>query len=223
MKILIFGATGMVGQGALRECLLDPQVTEVVSIARRPIGQAHSKLREIAHADMTDFSAIQPALTGFDACFFCLGISSVGLSEAEYSRITFDMPVAAAQALAEASPQAVFILVSGTGADSSEQGKVMWARVKGRAENAVLKLPLRGTYVFRPAGIRPMHGITSRTSWYRMLYALTAPLWAVLHPLLPRYVTSTEQIGRAMIRIARDGAPERILDSAAINRIGASA
>lgn len=223
MKVLIFGATGMVGQGVLRECLIDPDVTEVVSIARRPIGQTHPKLREIAHADMTDFSAIQSDLTGFDACFFCLGISSVGLSEADYSRITYDMPVAAARALVKASPQAVFILVSGAGADSSEQGKVMWARVKGRAENAVLKLPFRGTYVFRPGAIRPMHGITSRTVWYRMLYTLTAPLWAVLHPLLPRYVTSTEQVGRAMIRVARDGAPERILDSAALNRIGASA
>ena len=223
MKVLIFGATGMVGQGVLRECLLDPQVTEVVSIARRPIGPVHPKLREIVHADMTDFSAMQPELTGFDACFFCLGISSVGMSEVDYGHITYDMPVAAAQALVKASPQAVFILVSGAGADSSEQGKVMWARVKGRAENAVLKLPLRGTYVFRPAGIRPMHGITSRTVWYRMLYTLTAPLWAVLHPLLPRYVTSTEQVGRAMLRVARDGAPERILDSAAINRLGASA
>jgi uncharacterized protein YbjT (DUF2867 family) len=223
MKVLIFGATGMVGQGVLRECLLDPKVTDVVSIARRPLGRAHPRLREIEHADMTDFSAILSELTGFDACFFCLGISSVGMSEADYSHITYDMPVAAAQALLETSPQAVFILVSGAGADSSEQRKVMWARVKGRAENAVLKLPLRGTYIFRPGGIRPMHGITSRTVWYRMLYTLTAPLWAVLHPLLPRYVTSTEQVGRAMLRVARDGAPERILDSAAINRLGASA
>jgi len=222
MKVLIFGATGMVGQGVLRECLLDPQVTGVVSISRRPIGQVDPKLRELVHADMTDFAALQPELTGFDACFFCLGISSVGMPEADYSRITYDMPVAAAQALVKASPQAVFILVSGAGADSSEHGKVMWARVKGRAENAVLKLPFRGAYVFRPGGIRPMHGITSRTAWYRMLYTLTAPLWAVLHPLFPRYVTSTEQIGRAMIKVARDGAPERILDSAAINRLGAS-
>lgn len=223
MKVLIFGPTGMVGQGVLRECLLDPQVTSVVSIARRPIGQAHPKLHELVHADMTNFTTIEADLAGFDACFFCLGISSVGMSEADYSRITYDMPVAAAQALVKASPQAVFILISGAGADSSEHGKVMWARVKGRAENAVLKLPFRGAYVFRPGAIRPMHGIISRTVWYRMLYTLTAPLWAVLHPLLPRYVTSTEQVGRAMIKVARDGAPERILDCAAINRIGASA
>jgi len=223
MKVLIFGATGMVGQGVLRECLLDPGVTEVVAIGRSPMGRSDPKLREIVHADMTDYAALSDEFAGFDACFFCLGITSAGMSEADYSRITYDMPVAAAQALVKASPQAVFILVSGASADSSEQGRVMWARVKGRAENAVLKLPFRGAYVFRPGGIRPMHGITSRTGWYRALYSLTTPLWPILQRRFPNYVTSTEQIGKAMLRVAREGAPERTLHSGDINRLGGAA
>lgn len=223
MRVLIFGATGMVGQGVLRECLLDPGVAEVVAIGRSPMGRSDPKLRAIIHADMTDYSTLGPELGGFDACFFCLGITSAGLSEAAYSRVTYDMPVAAAQALVKASPQAVFILVSGASADSSGQGRVMWARVKGRAENAVLKLPFRGVYVFRPGGIRPMHGITSRTGWYRVLYGLTTPLWPILQRRFPRYVTSTEQIGKAMLKVAREGAPGHILDSADINRLGGAA
>lgn len=219
MKVLIFGATGMVGQGALRECLLDPGVEEVVTIGRKATGQRHAKLREIVHADLTDYSAIEAELTGLDACFFCLGIASAGMSEADYSRITYDMPLAAAQVLLRLNPAMTFVHISGASADSSERGRVMWARVKGRTENALLRLPFKAVYIFRPAGIRPMHGITSRTALYRVIYGIAAPLLPWLERSFPRYVTSTERIGKAMLKAAREGAPKPILECEDINRL----
>jgi len=219
VKVLIFGATGMVGQAALRECLLDPGVAAVVTIGRSPTGQSHPKLREIVHADLLDYSAIEGELAGFDACLFCLGIASAGMSEADYSRITYEMPVAAAQTLLRLNPGMVFVHTSAAGADSSEKGRFMWARVKGRAENALLRMPFKGVYAFRPAMIRPMHGIESRTALYRILYKALGPLLAPLEKHFPRYVTSTERIGKAMLKVVRDGSPKRILDCEDINRL----
>jgi uncharacterized protein YbjT (DUF2867 family) len=219
VNVLIFGATGMVGQAALRECLLDPSVTRVVTIGRKATGQIHPKLREIVQADLLDYSAIESELTGFDACLFCLGITSAGMSEADYSRITYEIPLAAAQVLVRLNPDMAFIHTSAAGADNSEAGRVMWARVKGRTENALRRLPFRGVYILRPAMIRPMHGIESRTTLYRILYRALGPLLAPLEKLAPRYVTSTDRIARAMLVAARHGAPKPVLESADINRL----
>jgi uncharacterized protein YbjT (DUF2867 family) len=212
VNVVVFGATGMVGQGVLRECLADPQVTSVLVVGRHPTGREHPKLREIRHADFGDFAPIADDLTGLDACFFCLGVSSAGMSEERYRQVTYDVTMAAATALAARNPAMTFIYVSGVGTDSTERGRSMWARVKGRTENALLALPFQA-YMFRPGYIQPLHGVRSRTPWYRLAYAIGAPLYPVLKRLFPAAVTTTEQIGRAMIAVARHGAPKRVLDS----------
>jgi len=219
MKVILFGATGMIGQGVLRECLLDPGVERVLAVGRSPLRRTDPKLAEIVRADLSDFSAVEAELTGYDACFFCLGISSVGLGEAEYRRITYDIAVAAGRALARLNPGMTFVFVSGLGADSSGKGSVMWARVKGETENAILALPFAASYVFRPAFVRPVHGIRSRTRSYRVLYAVFGPLFPLIAALFPKRVTTTEQIGRAMLAVARRGAPRRVLESADIAAI----
>src|SRR5579883_3033716 len=178
MRVVLFGATGMVGGGVLRECLLDPGVERVLSIGRRPSGQTHDKLRELVLPDLADYSGVAADLAGQDACFFCLGVSSAGMSEADYRRITHDIAVAAARALVAASPGMTFVFVSGAGADAAS--RTMWARVKGETENEILALPFARKYAFRPAFVRPMHGITSRTTSYRVLYAALRPLFPVV-------------------------------------------
>jgi uncharacterized protein YbjT (DUF2867 family) len=220
MRVIIFGATGMVGQGVLRECLLDRDVEAVLTVGRAATGQRHPKLREVVHADLLDLSPIAEQLSGYDACFFCLGVSSAGMKEADYRRVTYDITMAAARTLAETNPELTFVYVSGMGTDSSATGRTMWARVKGETENALLALPLRA-YMMRPAYIQPMHGIRSRTRLYAAFYAVGAPLYPVLRRLAPRYVTTTEQIGRAMIRIAKEGAPQRVLETTDINAAAA--
>lgn len=219
MRVLLFGASGMVGQGVLRECLLAPDVEAVVSIVRNPTGRRDPKLRELVHTDFLDFSPIAPELQGLDACFFCAGVSSAGMSEDEYRRITYDQTMAAAVLLSRLNPQMTFVYVSGAGTDSSERGRTMWARVKGRTENALLELPFRAAYMFRPAGIQPLHGIRSKTALYRVAYSALAPVLPFLRRRFPQYLTTTERLGRAMIEVARHGAPERILESLEINRI----
>lgn len=219
MNVILFGATGMVGQGVLGECLLDPQVLSVLSIGRSATGQAHAKLRELVHGDLLDYSAIESELSGFDACFFCLGVSSAGMTEGAYRRVTYDITIAAAETLAKLNPAMTFIYVSGAGTDSTERGRSMWARVKGKTENALLRLPFKAACMFRPAVIRPMHGIKSKTRLYRVLYVVMAPLMGALQAVLPKYVTTTEQVGRAMIRVARQGAPKVVLENEDINRI----
>jgi uncharacterized protein YbjT (DUF2867 family) len=218
LKVILFGATGMVGQGVLRECLLDPEVGQVLSIGRSATGQAHPKLRELVHPDLLDLAAVEPRLCGFDACFFCLGVSSAGMKENDYRRVTFDITLATARTLARLNPTLTFIYVSGAGTDSSERGRSMWARVKGETENALLRLPFKAI-MFRPAGIVPLHGIVSKTRLYRVAYALTRPLWSVLLGAFPQYVTTTEQIGRAMIRVAKQGASRRVFETRDINAL----
>jgi uncharacterized protein YbjT (DUF2867 family) len=218
MKVIIFGATGMVGQGVLRECLLDPAVERVLAVTRIPIGQQDPKLRELIHHDFTTFTAVERDLTGYEACFFCLGVSSVGMTEEAYRRVTYDFALAAAQVLARANPDMTFIYVSGAGTDSSARGRSMWARVKGETENALLQLPFKAKYMFRPGIIQPLHGIKSKTRLYRVLYAVVGrPLYPLLKALSPGLATSTEQMGRAMIAVARRGAAKTILDNADIN------
>lgn len=218
MKVILFGATGMVGQGVLRECLRDPAVTEIVAVLRTPLGLGDPKLREVVHKDFTDFSAIGPVLAGADACFFCLGVSSAGMSEARYFRITHDYTMAAAYALVTLNPGMIFTYVTGKGTDSTEQGRVMWARVKGRTENALLKLPLEA-YMFRPGIIQPLHGIRPKSAVYRAFYTLAAPLIGPIRRLWPGSIVTTEQVGRAMIRVAREGYPTRILETADIGAL----
>ena len=219
MKVILFGATGMVGQGVLRECLLDASVESVLAVGRSPTGQRHAKLREIMHDNFLDYSAIEPQLAGYDTCFFCLGVSSVGMSEQRYRHLTYDITMAAAKALSKLNPGMVFVYVTGRSTDSSEQGPLMWARVKGKTENDLLKLHFKAAYMFRPAGIQPLHGIRSRTAWVQALYVAAAPLLTLLNRVAPNYMTTTEQVGRAMIKVARDGYPRPVLESEDINRL----
>jgi uncharacterized protein YbjT (DUF2867 family) len=216
VKVIVFGATGMVGQGVLRECLLDPTVERVLVIGRNSTGATDGKLREIVLADLFDLSGIADELAGYDACFFCLGVSSAGMAEEKYRRITYDLTLGVARILADRNPGSTFVYVSGMGTDSTEKGRSMWARVKGATENALLRLPLR-VYLFRPGYIQPLHGITSRTRWYRLMYVVTSPLYPVLRRVFPGVVTTTEQIGRAMLNLARDGGPSRVLAPRDIN------
>ncbi len=220
MKVILFGATGMVGAGVLRECLLDSDVQSVLSIGRSATAQRHAKLHELVHEDFSDFSAIENRMTEYDACFFCLGVSSAGMTEARYRQVTYDYTLNAARTLVKLNPGMTFIYVSGAGTDSTEQGRSMWARVKGEAENALLRLPFKAAYMFRPGLIQPLHGIKSKTASYRVLYSLTSPLLPVLKAAFPSQVTTTEQVGRAMIAVARHGASKPLLESKDINSIG---
>ena len=212
MKVLIFGATGMVGQGVLRECLRDPDVELTMTVGRRVTGVHHPRIREIVHRNLTDFNGLAGELAGFHACFFCLGVSSNGMSEAEYERVTYGLTLAAAETLSRVRPGMKFIFVSGAGTDSSEQGRVMWARVKGRTENALLGLPLEA-YMFRPGVIQPLDGIQSRTRAYRILYAVSKPVLPLVRWIAPNQVVSTQELGRAMLRVARRGYTKRILET----------
>jgi uncharacterized protein YbjT (DUF2867 family) len=214
VKVIVFGASGMVGYGVLRECLVDPDVTEVLAIGRSPLGRTHEKLTESVQQDLTDLSTVD--FTGYDACFFCLGVSSAGMTEEAYRHITYDFTMAAARPFAEANPDGTFTYVSGMGTDAD--GRAMWARVKGKTENDLLAMPFKA-YMFRPGYIQPMYGATSRTTLYRVFLKFIAPLYPVIRRLAPNAVTTTEQIGRAMLRVARAGAPKKILDPKDINAL----
>ncbi|HZE96347.1 MAG TPA: NAD(P)H-binding protein [Planctomycetota bacterium] len=220
MKAILFGATGMVGRAVLRECLLDPGMDRVLAVGRSPSGQRHDKLRDLVLKDFADLAAVDADLAGYDACFYCLGVTSAGMSEADYTRVTYDLTMAAATPLARVNPDMTFVYVSGAGTDSSEKGGSMWARVKGKTENALLALPFKGRFMFRPGFIQPMHGIQSKTSSYRILYRLMTPFSPILRMLFPSVATTTERIGRAMLKVARDGAPKNILETSDINQLG---
>ena len=222
MKVLLFGATGMVGQGVLRECLLDPGIESVQTIGRTATGISDAKLLEIVHPDMWNFEAIKSDLSSFDACFFCLGISSVGIKEDEYRRITYGITLAAATLLSRLNPEMTFVYVSGRGTDSSERGRSSWARVKGETENALLRLPFRSAYMFRPGLIQALHNARSKTPLYRLLYTLTSPVIPLLRSMFPDYVLTTEQVGRAMVAAARQGAAKSILESKDIRELASS-
>ncbi|WP_405665272.1 NAD-dependent epimerase/dehydratase family protein [Streptomyces sp. NBC_00055] len=218
MRVIIFGATGMVGQGVLRACLLDDRVESVLIVGRTPAGVRHPKVREVVHSDFTDFSAIDAELTGLDACFFCLGVTSAGLSAEEYSRITYTYTLAAARAVAAHNPGLTFTYVSGEGTDSSEKGRTAWARVKGRTENELLAMGFHA-YMFRPGYIQPLHGATSKTAMYRWMYCGVSWLYPVLRRIMPNHVTTTDNMGRAMIAVVGlHGSGEHILHSREINR-----
>jgi uncharacterized protein YbjT (DUF2867 family) len=213
MNVVLFGATGMIGQGVLRECVLDPDVKQILSIVRTPSGQQNAKLRELIHADFLNYSPIEAELTDFDACFFCLGVTSAGMSEAQYTQITHDFALAAATTLARLNPSMTFIYVSGSGTDGTERGRSMWARVKGRTENDILKLPFKAAYMFRPGFIQPLHGVVSKTKLYRVFYTVLTPILPTIRRLFPRQILTTEQVGRAMLRITKHGFPRPVLES----------
>jgi uncharacterized protein YbjT (DUF2867 family) len=209
----------MIGQGVLRECLIDSDVAKVITVGRRPTGQKHAKLSELICPDLANLAPLEPQLTGFDACFFCLGVSVLGMTEEQYTRVTYDLTTSVAKTLVRTSPGLTFIYVSGAGTDSSERGRAMWARVKGRTENALLSLPFKAAYMFRPGAVLPLHGIRSATRWYNAMYLGLRPLYPVLRRVAPTMITTTERLGRAMLAVARRGYSGPILEMADINRL----
>ncbi len=221
MRILLFGATGMVGQGVLRECLRDPHVEAVLSIGRTPSGVSDPKLAEVVLPSLEDLGPLGDRLRGFDGCFFCLGVSSAGMTEADYTRVTYDLTLSVARTVAKLNPGLTFTYVSGAGTDSTEHGRSMWARVKGRTENALLALPFQGAYMFRPGVIRPLHGARSKTRSYRTVYRVLAPFLGLASVVAPNSLTTTEKMGRAMIHAVERGAPTRVLGTREINQLAA--
>ena len=217
MRVILFGATGMVGQGVLRECLRDDAVEAVLVVGRTSTGQSHPKLRELIRKDLFDFGAASADLQGYDACFFCLGVSSAGMGEAQYTRLTYDLTLGWAKALARVNPAMTFIYVSGAGTG----GKAMWAQVKKRSEDALLAL-CPSAYMIRLGVLSPMHGEVSKSRWTQIGYAVLGPLLPLVRAIAPGAVTTTEELGRAMIRAARQGAPKRVLESRDLRALGAS-
>ena len=209
IRAVLTGATGMVGEGVLHECLNHPYVEQVLVLTRRPCGVTHPKLTEIVLSDLFDLSAIESQLSGYNACFFCLGVSSIGMSKAEYSRITYDLTMYAAGLLSGLNPDMVFCYVTAEGTDRTEQGKSRWARVKGRTENHLLQLPFKGAYMFRPGYIQPTKGLKNA----HRFYAAITWMYPVLRRFFPKHVITLSELGRAMIHIVNRGYPASVLES----------
>jgi uncharacterized protein YbjT (DUF2867 family) len=220
-RAVIFGASGMVGKGVLFECLINNVVDSVTAVVRTPTGVHHEKYREIVLRDFLDYSNLKQDLTGIDACFFCLGVSSMGMNEETYSKITYDYTLVAATNLLEVNPDIAFCYVSGTGTDSSGKGRVMWARVKGKTENMLLALPFKASYMFRPGLIQPLQGIKSRTRLYRIFYFIVGALFPLLKKLAPNRITTTLQVGKAMIHAVVLGYENKYLENRDINILAA--
>jgi uncharacterized protein YbjT (DUF2867 family) len=219
VKVVLFGSTGMVGSGVLLECLDSPRVDSVLSVSRSSTGVTHPKLRELLHKNFLEFKTIREQFAGADACFFCLGVSSVGMNETAYRELTHDVTLAAAKELLAVSPQLTFIFVSGEGTDSTERGRSMWARVKGKTENDLLAMPFKAAYMFRPGFIQPLRGARSKTQLYQAIYNVTGFLSPVIRALFPKHTTTTVNIGRAMIEVAAEGFPRSIIYSVDINAL----
>jgi uncharacterized protein YbjT (DUF2867 family) len=219
VKILIFGATGMVGQGVLRECLAAPDVTQVTAVGRTPVKQEHPKLQQIVHADLMHLQSLENQLQGFDACFFCLGVSSAGMREDAYRRLTYDLTMSIAGVLARVNTQMKFAYVSGAGTDSTERGRIMWARVKGKTENDLQKLPFTSVQLFRPGVIQPLHGIRSKTRLYQFVYTAIGPLLTLLRQVFPNAIVTTEDLANAMLNGARFVTGPVVLEAADIARL----
>jgi uncharacterized protein YbjT (DUF2867 family) len=221
MDILIFGATGMVGQSVLRECLAAPDVGRVVCVGRTAVDTVHPRLENVVVSDLTDLKKVKKRLAPFDACFFCLGVSSVGMNEADYTRITYDLTMSAAQVLSAANRAMTFVYVTGAGTDSTEQGRSMWARVKGKTENDLLKLPFKAAYMFRPGVIQPMHAVRSKTALYQAAYVVAKPLFGLMHAFRPGSLVTSVQVGLAMLSVARSGYAKPLLEVADIQAAAA--
>jgi uncharacterized protein YbjT (DUF2867 family) len=219
VRVALFGGSGMVGQGVLRECLAAPDVERVVAVGRQPLGVSHPKLEEVVVPEVGVLGPVEEKLTALDAVFFPLGTSSVGMSEPDYTRVTYDLTVAVATTVARLNPGRVtFVYVSGAGTDSTEHGPRMWARVKGRTENALLRMPFRAAFMLRPGIIQPRHGARSRTGWVRVVYVILWPVAAIA--VAAGRATTTDRVGRAMLRLARTGYPRPILGNREINELG---
>jgi uncharacterized protein YbjT (DUF2867 family) len=219
MKVLIFGATGMVGQGVLRECLEDKDIERVTAIGRSSMNMQHPKLREVLHADMMNLEGIASQLRDHDACFFCLGVSSVGMNEATYRHLTYDLTLSVARLLARSNPQISFAYVSGAGTDSTEQGRSMWARIKGKTENDLLKLPFSRVFLFRPGVIQPLHQVRSKTRLYQFTYNIIGPMLSTIKRLWPNSLCTSVEVGRAMINAARSEPRSKVLEVVDIVRL----
>ena len=217
MNVVLFGASGMVGRGVLRECMRDPLVSKVVSVGRVEVDERDPKLVQLVCKDLFDLDGIETHLSGMDACFFCLGVSSAGMTEEQYRRLTFDLTFYVASTLSRLNASMTFIYVSGTGTDSTERGSVMWARVKGATENMLLRMPFKAAFMFRPGVIIPLEGIKSKTRSYQIFYDVFGPVLRLIYRIRPGSMTTTELLGRAMLQLARDGGPEKILDGAEIS------
>lgn len=215
IKTIIFGATGMVGEGVLHTSLLDPNVESVLVVGRKSCNIKHSKLKELIHQDFYDYSPIEQLLTGYNACYFCLGISSLGMKEADYRRITYDLTMAAARILSSVNPDMTFCYVSGTGTDSSEMGRMMWARVKGKTENDLMKLPFKAVFAFRPGFINPIKGLGNA---YGVSKALGG-IYPVLKTLFPRQVCTLDDLGQAMIQVVLKGYSRKVLENSDIEQL----
>jgi uncharacterized protein YbjT (DUF2867 family) len=215
MRIILFGGTGMVGQGVLRECIEDAGVEQVLLVVRKLTGTGLPKVVELVHENFFEWAAVEEEFRGFDACFFCLGVSAVGMKETDYRRTTYDLTLAIAETLARVGSLKTFVYVSGQGTNAD--GRQMWARVKGATENALIQMPFSQVFLFRPGYIQPLHGIRSKVGWYNGIYAALSWTYPLLRRVFPGMVTSTEEIGRAMIAVARKGFPKRILETADIH------
>ncbi len=208
IKTIITGATGMVGEGVLHECLLHPDVESVLVVNRNPCGVEHEKLKEIIHNDFFDLSSIENQLAGYNACYFCAGVSSIGKKEYEYKQITYDLTINFANTLVKLNPQMTFCYVSGMGTDSTEKGRTMWARVKGKTENDLLKLGFKDAFMFRPGYIQPTKGLKNTYKAYKIF----APFYPIIKLLIPKYSTTMKELGLAMINVTLFGSDKRILE-----------
>ncbi len=217
IKAIITGSTGMVGEGVLHICLNNPNVENVLVINRKPCGISHPKLKEIIHKDFMDLTEIENQLVGYNACYFCAGISSIGKSEEEFRKITYDLTLNFAKTLVKSNSQMVFTYVSGTGTDSSEIGKIMWARVEGKTENDLLKLQFKDSYMFRPGYIQPIKGLKNS---YK-IYKITSPLYPILEKFFPKHVITLEELGNSMINVTLNGYNKKVLENVDIRILNA--
>lgn len=215
MKVIVTGATGMVGKGVLLECLDHEQITEVLSISRRSLGMSHPKLKELLHADFSEFDSVATQLEGYDACYACMGVSAAGLNEAEYTRLTYDFTLALANTLLDLNTDTTFIYVSGQGTASSEKGS-MWARVKGKTENDLLQLGFQQAFMFRPGMIIPVKGVSPSSKLYRVVINNLTWLLKLIKQLAPKSVVNSAQIGQAMINATLTGYSKSVIDPADI-------
>ncbi len=211
MNVIVTGATGMVGKGVLLECLDHQSIDKVLVVGRNPVEIKHPKLKELIHSDFSDFSGVSEKLKGYDACFFCMGISSMGMKEADFKKVTYDYTLSLARELYTLNPEMTVTYVSGEGTDSTEKGRIMWARVKGKTENDLIKLGFKQAFMFRPGFIIPLRGIKSRTKGYQFVYDYFMWLVKLIRALAPNSVVTTTQVGKAMINSAIRGYPLNIL------------
>ena len=208
LKVIITGATGMVGEGILQECLTNPEVEKILLINRKPSGYSHPKIEEIIHPDLSDISSLSEKVTGYDACYFCAGISSVGMNEEQYTKVTYDLTLGFAKTLAALNPQMIFCYVSGTSTDSTEKGKQMWARVKGKTENDLMQLPFKAVYNFRPAFMKPTKGAKN----VKGLFKVINTLYPVFRLFSTTYFLTLEEVGKAMIKATTNGYSKSVLE-----------